>query len=152
MENLIEVTLQNLLQKISIDYSKIEIEKIDEARYKININSTDSSLLIGYNGASLNALEHLLNILIKKISRKDDIYIKVDVDSYRHRQEERIKNLALRKAEICKNTDQPQILAPMSSYYRRIIHLYISENFPNLITESIGEGERRQIVIKLKDS
>jgi len=44
-------------------------------------------------------------------------------------------------------------LAPMSPYFRRVVHLFIASNpdLQDIVTESIGEGEHRQIVLKLKE-
>ena len=41
----------------------------------------------------------------------------------------------------------------MSPYFRRIVHLHIANtpSFSDLMTESIGEGDYRQIVLRLKD-
>jgi spoIIIJ-associated protein len=35
----------------------------------------------------------------------------------------------------------------MSAFERRIIHMALAE-YPDITTESIGEGERRRVVIK----
>lgn len=153
MENLIELQIQEILKLLDIEIKKIEIEKIENLRYKVNIISPDSSLLIGYNGTTLNALEHLLNILLKKARPEEEegVRILLDIDNYRDRQEEGLLNLATRKAELVQKLGRPLILPPMSAYYRRLIHLHIAEKFTTVTTESIGEGERRQIVIKLND-
>jgi hypothetical protein len=40
----------------------------------------------------------------------------------------------------------------MSPYFRRIVHLHIANDpqFQDLTTESIGEGDYRQVVLRLK--
>jgi hypothetical protein len=41
----------------------------------------------------------------------------------------------------------------MSPYFRRIVHLHVANTpkLQDLTTESVGEGEYRQIVMKMKD-
>ena len=41
----------------------------------------------------------------------------------------------------------------MSPYFRRIVHLHVANapTLADLTTESVGEGDYRQIVLKLKD-
>jgi hypothetical protein len=42
----------------------------------------------------------------------------------------------------------------MSPYFRRIVHLHVANTptLQDLTTESIGEGDYRQIVLRLKDT
>jgi hypothetical protein len=44
-------------------------------------------------------------------------------------------------------------LPPMSPYFRRIVHLHIASNesLKDLTTESSGEGDYRQVILRLKD-
>jgi len=45
---------------------------------------------------------------------------------------------------------EPFTLEPMSAYERRIVHLALTEH-PDVITQSIGEGEARKVVILPKE-
>ncbi len=59
--------------------------------------------------------------------------------------------LAERKVEAARETGRKQILPPMSPYFRRKIHLMCMESgFEDIETFSEGDGDRRQIIIKLK--
>jgi hypothetical protein len=44
-------------------------------------------------------------------------------------------------------------MAPMSPYFRRVVHTYIAGDpaFSDITTESTGEGNYRQVVLRLKD-
>lgn len=153
MKTKITKILKELLQKLKVDFKKIEIEKIDKENYRVNLETNESSLLIGHHGVTIYALQHILKVLCwaKNKKSKTDFNILLDIDSYRKRQEESVKNLAEKKAELVRTTLKPQILPPMSSYFRRIVHLFLAgEKFSDLETESTGEGEHRQIIIKLK--
>jgi len=41
----------------------------------------------------------------------------------------------------------------MSPYFRRVVHLHIANHpdYQDIATESVGEGDYRQIVLKLKE-
>lgn len=152
MEDTIKETLQEILKRLEITYKKIKIgEEKKEKKWNINIESEESSLLIGYHGETMYALQHLLKILLwKKEEMAEENKIFLDIDKYRKRQEESVLAMAERKAEQVRKTGKSLILLPMSAYFRRLIHLYIMKHCEDLETESIGEGDRRQIVIKTR--
>lgn len=158
MKTKIEKILKELLGKLKVDCKKIDVEKIDKENYRVNLETNESSLLIGHHGGTIYALQHILKILCwtknKRLNlsgKQTNFNILVDIDDYRKRQEESVKILAEKKAELVRKTLKPQILPPMSPYFRRIVHLLMAEeNFSDLETESTGEGEHRQITIKLK--
>jgi predicted RNA-binding protein Jag len=68
-------------------------------------------------------------------------------------QEEKVKKIAEAKADFVRRTGNRIALSPMSPYFRRIIHLYVANTpqLQDLTTESVGEGDYRQIVLKMKD-
>jgi spoIIIJ-associated protein len=53
-------------------------------------------------------------------------------------------------AERVKTKGAPFTLEPMPAYERRIVHLALA-NHPDVITESIGQGETRKVVIRPKE-
>ena len=75
----------------------------------------------------------------------------MDVDNYRQRQEENVLTIASQKAEEVLTTRGQVALPPMSPYFRRIVHLHLmKDEYKGLVTESMGEGDYRQVVIKYK--
>lgn len=155
-ENLQE-TLADLLQRIGVTFRKFKVEKKETVYedkkyplYRIDIDTDEASVLIGHHGETMYALQHLLKLVIWK-KFNENIFVVVDVDSYRQRQEESVKKIALSKAELARKTKEDQILPPMSPYFRRVVHLYLAEKqFSDIVTESIGEGDNRQVIIRLK--
>ena len=79
-------------------------------------------------------------------------FIVLDIDGYRKSQEDKVCKIAEQKADFVRRTGSHIALAPMSPYFRRIVHLHVasSPQLQDLMTESVGEGEYRQIVLKLK--
>ena len=114
----------------------------------IDIKGEDLGLLIGRRGDTLLALQYLVNLMVsRKYPGKGGITI--DVEHYRHRNEERIVSLAKRMAERVRESGQPITLEPMSASERRLIHMTFAED-PDLETNSVGEGENRKVVISAR--
>jgi len=71
------------------------------------------------------------------------------VEHYRHRNEERIMNMAKRMGDRVRELGTPITLEPMSAAERRLVHMAFAED-PELETNSVGEGENRKVVISMR--
>jgi len=125
-----------------------------EGHLYFNIRTEDSNMLIGQYGQNLNSLQHIARLLVRAENAKEnpeqeETRFSVDVEDYRKNREEFLEALARKAASRVRETQQSLILKPMSSYERRVIHEKLSAS-DDLITESIGEGPERRVVIKLK--
>lgn len=153
IEKTLMEALEGILVNLEVPYDKVGIEKEkqkDVDLYRINIETEDPSVLIGFHGETIHAMQHLLKVIAWRQTQKE-FNILLDVDNYRQRQEENVLSLAKRKVEIARQTNKTQVLPPMSGYFRRVIHLYLNEDeFKDISTESIGEGDHRQVTIVLK--
>ncbi len=150
MELLIKETLEKLLDIIGISYTGVKISKEGENAYYTEIETENSSLLIGWHGETIASIQHLLKCLLWKQGIESKTQVIVDVDGYKKRQEESVVRLAERKAEMAISSQKEVKLPPMNPYLRRKIHLHLAENdkFKDRITtESTGEGEQRQLKI-----
>jgi spoIIIJ-associated protein len=147
MEKEVTAIVKEILDKMMIDYQEVEPEKNDEYLY-INIKSeNDGKVLIGKDAQNIKAFNHVLKLILHK-KELDSLPVFLDVNSYRRNQEDNIRKLAKETAEKVLETGSPCSLPPMSGYFRRIAHLYIAENFPDLETESSGEEYMRHILIR----
>ena len=150
MELLIKETLEKLLDIMGIQYTGVKITKEHGSVYYTEIQTSNSSLLIGWHGETIAAIQHILKCLLWKQGVESKIQIVLDVDGYKKRQEESVIRLAERKAEVAVSSQKEVILPPMNPYFRRKIHTHLAESakFKDIvITESVGEGEERQIKI-----
>lgn len=149
MEEIISETLGPLLDLMHIAYSRIDIEEIGPDQYRVNIESHEPKTLIGYHGGTLQAIQHLLKILLsKKIDHS--FTLSLDVDNYRKRQEENVINLAEQKISQVRKDFAPRRLPPMSAYFRRLVHLHLAKpGFEDITTYSEGVGDHRSVVIKI---
>jgi spoIIIJ-associated protein len=111
----------------------------------IDIKGEDLGLLIGRRGDTLVALQYLVNLILnRKYPGKGGVTI--DVEHYRHRNEERIVAMANRMGDRVRESGNPITLEPMSAAERRLVHIIFADD-PDLETNSIGDGENRKVVI-----
>jgi spoIIIJ-associated protein len=154
MHDLIKATLTGLLNQLQLEFSDIRIDDSDEKIIRVDIDSPKASRLIGWHGETINSIQHMLKAIIRTQKKLDRApFIVLDVDGYRRAQEEKVCRIAEQKADFVRRKKTNVALPPMSPYFRRIVHLYIAgnERMADLTTESIGEGDYRQIVLKLKE-
>lgn len=141
--------IDEVLRMLGAPATNINIEQ-ENTTYRVNIETEDTNLLIGYHGETIKAFEHIVKLLFWKKSPDPQISIVIDIQNYRKRQEKNVLEMADQKAEIARKTKKTQILPPMSPYFRRVVHLHLGQ-FTDLETVSVGEGDRRQITIKAKE-
>ncbi len=151
LEEIIRSTLEELLIKLGVEFSNITISEEEKGNFIINVTSDEPSLLIGYHGENMLALQQILKVIAWKKAPNEQFNVMVDIDDYRTRQEENVINLAKRKIDRVRKSRRPEKLPPMSSYFRRKVHmLCMSPGFEDIETFSEGAGDDRYIVLKLK--
>ncbi len=140
-----QVLLDNLSLKADF------IIKKQDTHYRIDIDTKDAQLLIGFKGQTLSAFEHLLRILSNenKDDEKSNFTLSVDVGGYRAK---RLEELIRKTKEIAwrvKQGGKQEILPPMNAAERRAIHQLIGE-LDGVTGESEGFGRDRRLVVKVK--
>jgi spoIIIJ-associated protein len=108
----------------------------------------ETGLLIGRKGETLTSIQTMLSILLKQ-SVGDWHRVVVNVGDYRQKEEDYLKNLAESTASRAKETGEPQSLYNLNPAQRRIVHMTLSED-SQIVTESMGEGNERYLIVKVK--
>lgn len=146
--NIIKNETEALLSKMIDNYT---VEVIEEAGvYHIIIKTDDeASTVIGRHGETIRSLQKILEVILYK-KFQEGLEILVNVNDFREKQKERLEILAREYAEKVQTTHSPSFIRGLSSYERKLIHEFITKNFPDLTTYSIGEGKERRLVIDLK--
>ncbi|MBE6852142.1 MAG: protein jag [Ruminococcus sp.] len=111
----------------------------------INLNSEDTSFIIGRRGENLDALQYLASMFCNRL---DDEYYRVVLDSngYREKRKKTLEDLAKKIAKNVLRSGRSTVLEPMNPYERRIIHSMISE-IEGVSSRSVGEEPYRKIII-----
>lgn len=142
--------IAELLNQCGIS-ATVEFEESITKGLIFNINSPDSFLLIGRQGATLHSLQILVQALTaKKLQSQEPFWFTLDVDDYKRKREWFLKETAKAAVEKLKMTGRAQALEPMPNYERRLVHAYLQENFPQAYSESVGSEPYRKVVIRLK--
>jgi len=147
---LAEQVVNELLEKmnISANVSGELGEKSDNLPYRpinIDITGKDLSMLIGKRGKTLNALQYVTRLIMGKELERG-IPLTIDVERYRKRRENQVRQLAQRIAQQVAQTQRRQALEPMPPNERRFAHLELKDH-PDVYTESTGEDPNRKVVV-----
>ena len=135
--------LEELLRLMDLE-GTVEIGMGSETA-KLNVRGSDLGVLIGRRGEKLASLQHLVNLIVAK---KEGQYnrIAIDVENYRGRREEQLRDVADRAAKRVIQSGKIIQLEPMPAIERRIVHLALVEN-PKIRTQSVGVEPNRRIVV-----
>ena len=115
----------------------------------LQVHTEDSKALIGRHGATLEDIQYLVNrVLQRHITNAPRI--RVDIDYYRSIREDQMVEQAKELGERVRATGRPEILPPMNSYYRRIIH-NVFANDPQLQSVSLDAQARfKRVQIRMR--
>lgn len=144
------VVVEALLERMEIDaavdatWGEARDDR-DQRPLLINIRGGDLSLLIGRKGETLSALQYIARLIIGKETQRS-ITVVIDVQGYRARREQQLRQLAKRMATQAVERGRTMVLEPMPANERRIIHLELRDH-PNVTTESTGEADQRKVTI-----
>jgi len=146
-------TISELLRHMGID-AQIEIrwgENDDSNRARpllVDLRGKDLSILIGRKAETLSSFQYITRLIVgKKLHRP--IAIVIDVEGYRSRREQQLRQLARRMAQQAIERSRTLTLEPMPANERRIIHIELRDH-PQVFTESVGEGDQRKVTIKIR--
>lgn len=119
-----------------------------EALYNISLQTETPAPLIGYHGDTLSALQSMLGQhLHAQIG--EWLNLTINVNDYRERREASLKAMTEAAVEKVVTTGQAYSLPPLPASERRLIHMFLAEH-GQVMTESVGEGRGRSVVISPK--
>lgn len=144
MDLLLRSIIHNIFDKMEIDAEIIDIYQEDKM-FHVDIESEQSSFIIGKKGRMLDTLQFLVNLLTYLNARSKRRVI-LNVSGYRDRRKETLENLASKIRTQVLRTKKPRTLEFMNPYERRILHLFLEED-PEVTTESLGTGVYKRLQI-----
>jgi spoIIIJ-associated protein len=135
--------LMEIEAEVSIGEAAAQFD--DEQPVVLNITGRDLGLLIGRRGETLGDLQYLTRLIVgRKLAKR--VNLTVDVEGYKARRERALIDLARRMANQVKETQRSAVLEPMPPNERRIVHLTLRD-YAGVTTQSVGEGNRRKVMI-----
>ena len=135
--------LEELINLMDLDV-RVEIRS-DAERIELNATGEDSGRVIGKKGATLDALQFLINKMVNRFP-EGRRHVIVDSGDYRERHDDGLVSMAKRQAQRAVNEGKVVTLQPMNARDRRVIHMSLAK-FEGVSTMSQGEGTRRRIQI-----
>lgn len=124
----------------------VTVREQDDA-LEAEINGESAARLAGRDGRTLGAIEVLAYTVLAKLEGRSEMRVRVDIGGFRKRQADTLTKLAERLAVQVAKSGEPHELQPMPAAERRVIHIALKEH-PDVMSESVGEGAGRHLVIK----
>lgn len=139
--------LKEILSKFEITGAEINEYEGDEGEIILDVvGSDDLAILIGRRGRNLEALQLLVStIVFKKLGFRYPVTI--DIESYKHRQRQKLESLASSAASRAYKQDRDIKLRPMTPYERRIVHMSLRDD-DRVETFSEGVDPNRCVVVR----
>jgi len=142
---IIKEQIEEFFKKMKIG-GEIEVKKPKDSTIAIDLKIEEPQILIGERGQTLIEIQHLLKVILRK-KIKDQFYIDLDINNYKKKKIEYLKEMARSLADEVALLKKEKFLPPMLPYERRIIHLEIAER-KDVTSQSFGEEPERKVVIK----
>ena len=118
----------------------------DDEVIQLSVPSTHmNGFLIGQRGENMRSFQYLISTALKN---NDYAHCRVNVDiaDYKKQRADRLRDKAEEWVKQVRDKGEQMDLQPMNAADRRVVHKLANEY--GLITESVGEGRDRHIVLK----
>ncbi len=138
--------LQSVLKYFNAQGAEINEYEGDEDEIILDVVGGDLAVLIGRRGHTLEALQTLVSsITHRKLGYRYPVTI--DIESYKHRQRQKIESLAYSAASRADRQSREISLRPMNPYERRLVHMALRDD-ERVETYSVGEEPNRYVVVR----
>lgn len=139
-------TLREILSHFDVGEAEINEYEGDEGEILLDVVGGDLAVLIGRRGRTLDALQLLVSTITH--CKLDYRYpVTIDVESYKHRQRQKLESMAHSAASRAVRNDNDVKLRPMNPYERRLIHIALRDD-DRVETVSEGVDPNRCVVIR----
>ncbi len=137
--------LEDLLSFFGLNTDVYATNSDDEV-IELHVPSTHlNGFLIGQRGDTMRAMQFMVSNALKN-NDYEVTRVNVDIADYKKQRADRLSDVAKEWVDEVKKTGKPMDLQPMNAADRRTVHKLAGEN--GLVTESVGEGRDRHIVLK----
>ena len=135
--------LEALLDIADLD-GDIDID-VEGSRAAVSIVGADLSKLVGDDGTTLEALQELTRLAVTRETGERS-RLMLDIGGHRARRREELAALGRRTAEEVAASGEPQRLAAMTPFERKVVHDAVAE-VEGVRSESEGEEPQRRVVV-----
>ena len=119
----------------------VQIDQIEGADgLTLQIHTDDSQQLIGRRGSTMEDIQYLVNRILQR-HIPEAPRIRVDIEFYRSMHEDKLVDHAKELGDKVRAFGKSEMLQPMNSYYRRLIH-NVFANDPEVMSVSLDPNLR----------
>jgi len=137
--------IEDLLSFFGLNIDVYATDSDDEV-IELSIPSTHlNGFLIGQRGENMRAIQFLVSNALKN-NDYEITRVSVDVADYKKQRADRLAKKAEDWVKQVRESNEPVDLQPMNAADRRVVHKVAAE--AGLVSESVGEGRDRHIIIK----
>lgn len=137
--------LKTMIDGLKVENAEVTGE-VKDGVLELTVNCNDYGIIIGRRGETLDSLQYLTGLAVKKASDKY-IRVAINVGDYREKRIETLKNIARKHADYVARTGRRYTFEPMNPYERRIIHTTVQE-IEGVESMSVGQGQDRKVVLQ----
>lgn len=147
----------DLLRHLGYPEARIELQagllpedmEDDDPATVLSIRGGGAERLLTRDAEPLYALQFLTRMVVSQ-QTGEWTHVLLDVDGDRRRRVKELVAMADQSADLVERDGRPVSLPPMSAYDRRVVHIALRDH-PAIITQSIGQGDRRKITVRRVD-
>lgn len=140
--------LEGLLGHMQIEATVSRGVRNGDIIFKVNGDSVNN--LIGYHGETLEAVQYIVNTIVRERVRNYHKKVYIDVENYRRKRQDTVEQIAEKMAKKVLATKRSIKLEPMNSYERKAIHNILT-GIEHIGTHSEGVEPNRCLVIDYVD-
>jgi len=140
--------LEGLVAKMQIEATVSRGVRNGDIIFKVNGENVNN--LIGYHGETLEAVQFIVNTIVRERVPQYRKKIYIDVENYRRKRQDTVEQIAERVAKKVLTTKCSIKLEPMNSFERKAIH-YALSGIEHIGTHSEGVEPNRCLVIDYVD-
>jgi spoIIIJ-associated protein len=141
--------LEDVLSFFGLNTDVYATKSEEDEVIELHVPSTHlNGFLIGQRGDTIRALQFMTSNALRNNGFSNH-RVHVDVADYKKQQADRLTDKAKEWIDQVKESGESMDLRPMNAADRRTVHKVASE--AGLVTESVGEGRDRHIVLRKAD-
>ncbi len=129
----------------NFDCTDVKVKALEKENCAyISLEGEGLGVVIGRRGETLDSIQYLAGLAAN--SANGYFKVSLNIGDYRERREQALTELAGKVAKQVLSSGRSRALEPMNPYERRIIHTAI-QNIEGVVSNSIGEGQNRRVVV-----
>lgn len=143
----IKKTVQDFFKAMDLG-AEVKFQNIQGSNILVDLKMEDPQLLIGEGGQTLQDTQRLLRIILRKKAKPElPLYVDLDINGYKKKKIDSLKEMAKTVADEVAITKKEKSLPIMSAYERRVVHAELASR-NDVATGSIGQEPERRIVVR----